>query len=610
MRERVISLLGKRKARGMTLLTFHALGVRILRQEITLLGYHKNFSIFDTNDQLSVIKEALKSFKGGKEFKRETIQSLISFLKSRGIGATEFGNSKFFDEENPYHLATEYVYQFYQDTLRFYNAIDFDDILFLVVEIFKRYPEKAIEYSKKFRYIMVDEYQDTNTPQFQLLTALTSTHHNICVVGDDDQAIYSFRGADISNILDFEKVYPEAKVIKLEENYRSTDKILTLANQVIKQNTKRKDKTLWTSKKSDHKPLLWLMADGDHESQVIATEISKLQSQGVHLADIAVLYRSNTQTQDIEDQLVINQIPYQVIGGKKFFDRKEIKDLIAYLAVIKNPNDELSLRRILNVPNRGIGLATLEKFLAARISNESLFSLLKEQPQLAGPRQHLIEDFVLLIEDFQRLFQDTQLDEALEMLIDRLDFYAFIEKQYDSPKHIELKKNNINRMVESTRHFMRHFKSAATLDNFVDKLLLQDMQDSEEQEDDDIRPNRVMLMTLHSSKGLEFDYVFLVGLEEGILPHKKTIAQGEDISEERRLCYVGITRAKERLFMTQCKERRIHGNMQPRYISRFLNGLEEYYLTQDRTKFEHLSEEEEKEYRENFFSNLMALLDD
>lgn len=610
MKERVISLLGKRKSRGMTLLTFHALGVRILREQITHLGYHKNFSIFDTNDQLSIIKDGLKTFKGGKEFKREMIQSQISFLKSRTISSADFPNTVHYDEDNPYHIATEYIYQYYQDKLRFYNAIDFDDILFLTVELFKRFPEKASEYSKKFKYIMVDEYQDTNTPQFQLIMALTSEHQNICVVGDDDQAIYSFRGADISNILDFEKVFPQAKTVKLEENYRSNSTILELANQVIKQNIKRKDKTLWTSKKTDKMPILWTMADTDHESQVVASEISKLQATGIHLADIAVLYRSNTQTQPIEDQLLINQIPYTVLGGKKFYDRKEIKDLIAYLCVIKNPSDELSLRRILNVPNRGIGLATLNKFLDSRTtSNETLFSLLSNQPDLAGPRRSKIELFTDLIKRFQVIFQEKPLDIALEMLIDRLDFYGYIEKQHDNAKHIEMKKKNVLRMIDSTQSFIKHFKSLATLDNYVDKLLLKEMQENEEEEDNDIRANKVVLMTLHSSKGLEFDHVFLIGAEEGILPHKKTISQGDDISEERRLLYVGITRAREQLYMTICKERKIHGNMVPRFATRFFNGLDDYFKSQDRTKFEHLSEQEEKEYKENFFSGLLGLLE-
>ena len=611
MKERVISLLGKRRTRGMTLLTFHALGVRILRQEITRLGYHKNFSIFDTNDQLSIIKDGLKTFRGGKEFKRELIQSQISFLKNHTISCEEFPNTSHYDEDNPYHIATEYIYQFYQDKLRFYNAIDFDDILFLTVEIFKRRQDVAQLYSNKFKYIMVDEYQDTNTPQFQLIMALTSQHQNICVVGDDDQAIYSFRGADISNILDFEKVFPGAKMVKLEENYRSSNTILELANQVIKQNIKRKDKTLWTAKQSTQKPILWTMADTDHESQVLASEISKLQATGIHLAEVAILYRSNTQTQPIEDQLILNQIPYTILGGKKFFDRKEIKDLIAYLSVIKNPSDELSLRRILNVPNRGIGLATLNKFLDSRTNDETLFSLLSKHPELAGPRRQKIEDFTALINSFQQVFKEKPLDVGLENLIDRLDYYEYIEKQYDVAKHVEMKKKNVMRMVDSTQSFMKHFKSFATLENYVDKLLLKELQENEdEKEDDDVRANKIVLMTLHSSKGLEFDYVYLVGAEEGILPHKKSITQGDDISEERRLFYVGITRAREKLFMTVCKERKIHGNMVPRFPSRFLGGMEEFYQSQDRTRFEHLSSEEEKDYKDNFFSGLLDLLDE
>ncbi len=357
MRERVVTLLGSRKSRKISLLTFHSLGVRILKKEIEKLGYHLNFSIYDQSDQLSIIREALKLYHAEKKFDAKDVQSKISFLKNAGITELDFADSNHFNPEDPYSHATEYAYRFYQEKLKFFNAIDFDDILFLTLKLFKEHSEIAKLYSEKFQYIMIDEYQDTNTLQFELIRHLTSTHDNLCVVGDDDQSIYGFRGADITNILEFEKVFPGAKIVKLEENYRSVSSILNLANSVIKENKKRRDKTLWSQKKSEHIPLLWAMGDTDHEAEVVVEDVVKHQGEGGHLGDIAILYRSNTQAPPIEDQLRLSQVPYTIIGGQKFYDKKEVKDLMSYLFVILNPNDQMAIRIILNIPHRGIGNA-------------------------------------------------------------------------------------------------------------------------------------------------------------------------------------------------------------------------------------------------------------
>src|SRR5690606_10401392 len=292
--------------------------------------------------------------------------------------------------ETDYDVVTEFVYQYYQEKLQFYNALDFDDILFLVVRLFKQFPEIAQKYSERFKYIMIDEYQDTNNLQFNMIEALTSTHQNICVVGDDDQAIYAFRGADITNILNFEKQFPNTKVIKLEENYRSTFPILDLANRVIKENTQRKDKTMRTSQTEGEKPQLWACGDSDHEAAIIIEEIIKMQSHGKMLSDIAILYRSNTQVPPIEDQLRLAQIPYNIIGGQKFYEKKEIKDIIAYLSVIQNPRDELALQRILTAPNRGIGSVTLNKFQEISIlQKRSVFSVLDDQEAHSRAREFI-----------------------------------------------------------------------------------------------------------------------------------------------------------------------------------------------------------------------------
>jgi superfamily I DNA/RNA helicase len=612
MRERVQTLLSRQKMKGLTLSTFHSLGVKILRNEIRYLGYNQSFTIYDTSDQLTIVREALKDFKGDKNYDRKLILSKIGFLKNNGISADEFPTSRFFDPESAYDFATEFVYHYYQDKLKFYNAIDFDDILFLTSRLFKSHPELAQKYSEKYKYIMIDEYQDTNTLQFQIVLALTSTHQNLCVVGDDDQSIYAFRGADISNILGFEKFFPGAIVIKLEENYRSNAPILNLANIVIKENKERKDKTMWTQKNEGNLPLLWATGDTDHEAAIIADEIVKHQSEGRHLADIAILYRSNTQIPPLEDQLRLNQIPYNVIGGQKFYEKKEVKDLIAYLSLIENPMDELALRRILNVPSRGIGNATLEKFLHIS-ENEKipLFGALQRGiSELKSA--HEIKAFTEVIVKFQAVFKTRPLAESLSLLIEEIEYLNYVESSYDNAKQVVRRKNDVQNFIESAKRFTDYFKEKASLKEFLERLLLADSQDKEgEMEDDDIRKNEVTLMTLHSSKGLEFDVVFLMGMEEEILPHKKTITENSDISEERRLCYVGMTRAREQLYMTYAKQRKIYGRDVPRFKSRFVNELVgKLCIEQDRTTFGHLSAEEAKEYKRNFFADLHDSLDD
>jgi superfamily I DNA/RNA helicase len=458
---------------------------------------------------------------------------------------------------------------------------------------------------------MIDEYQDTNPLQFQIVMQLTSRHQNLCVVGDDDQSIYSFRGADIRNILDFEKKYPHATIIKLEQNYRSTMPILALANAVIKENKNRREKTLWSQQSSQDLPILWSMADPDHESQILAEEIARYQSEGKSLSDIAVLYRSHTLNGPLEDQLRIMQIPYKIVGGQKFYEKKEVKDLMSYLFVILNTWDELSLRRILNVPSRGIGPSTLQKYLEkSKEMKLSLFQALEKYPALDPKRAPLISSFCSLIRSFQRSFQENNLDFALSALIENINYHSFIEKQYEkTPKQVERRKNDVLNFVESANRFSKRGPLDGNLKNFVEKLLLQDSQNNKDTPDDEGNAfsNEVSLMTLHSSKGLEFDIVYLIGIEEELLPHKKIIQEGGDINEERRLFYVGITRARKKLIMTFCKERTLYGKKQVRFSSRFISPLKEknLYLEQDRTTFGHLNEEEIEHYKKDFFSNLL-----
>ena len=615
MHERVTKLLGPRKKRGLNLSTFHSLGIKILREDIHHLGYSKNFTIYDQGDQQAIIREGLKKYKSAKEaYDKKTIASKIGFLKNSGISAEKFKYSKHFDEENDYDLATEYVYQYYQDKLHFYNAVDFDDILFLCVELFRNNPEVAKKYSEKFKYIMIDEYQDTNGLQFEMVRALTSTHSNICVVGDDDQSIYAFRGADISNILNFEKIYQGTTVIKLEKNYRSIGKILDLANSVIKENIKRKDKTMRAHLDQGSVPQVWSCANSDHEAQVVIDDIIEYQKSGKFLGEVAILYRSNTQIPPFEDQLRLAQIPYTVIGGQKFYEKKEIKDLIAYLSVIYNPKDEISLRRVLNIPHRGIGNKSLKDFLEiSHEKNISLFEVLKLQCQVVKTKkEESIHHFLFLLNKYNAksgLFQTMKLHEALASLIQEIDYFHFVEKSYDSPKIISRKKDDVRNFLLSTERFVDRFKEEATLKNYLERLLLVDSSQDQNNPDDHIAKNEVQLMTLHASKGLEFEVCYLVGAEEELLPHKNVLKDSSDISVERRLCYVGITRAKEKLVMTYANERKIYGKKIKRAMSRFLIKHDDFYKEVDKNNFGDLNEEEIEEYKSNFFNDLLQSLD-
>lgn len=603
MKERVSHLVDSRTRKGITLSTFHSLGIRILREDIHHLGYNNLFTIYDQADQMSIVREGLKNYRSSKSYDRSTIMSKIGLLKNQGVSADEFPKSKYYDPENNYDGATEYVYHFYQEKLQFYNALDFDDILFLVVKLFRNFPEVAKKYSERFQYIMIDEYQDTNSLQFSLIQALTSTHQNICVVGDDDQAIYGFRGADISNILNFEKQYSNTKVIKLEENYRSTFPILDLANQVIKESANRKDKTMRTAQMEGALPLLWAAGDADHEAAVVVEEIVKLQSHSAPLSEIAILYRSNTQVPPFEDQLRLSQVPYTIIGGQKFYEKKEIKDIIGYLSFIQNPRDELALRRILNVPNRGIGSVTLNKNLEkAAEQKRHLYQVLCDEEDHEG-----IKSFVQIIKKFQIYFNEHSLVTSINQLLEDLSYYDFVEKSYDQVKLATRKKDDVKNFILAADRFQDRFQEDATLKNFVERLLLADAHDSQGP-GDGFKKNEVTLMTLHASKGLEFDFVFLVGMEEELLPHKKTIADNSDINEERRLCYVGITRARKKLIMSYAKERKLYGKMIPRFKSRFVIELGHCYKELDRTNFGDMSDDEVKDFKKNFFGNLMDTL--
>lgn len=606
MRERVKNLVSAQKVRKLTLSTFHALGVTILREDIHHLGIHSHFTIYDASDQLSLIREALAHYNNNdKQFDRKVIQQKISFLKNKGIYPDQFPHTKHFDFSNAYDLATEHVYQYYQNKLFLYNALDFDDLLLLTVKLFEDHPAIREKYSKRFRYIMVDEYQDTNPLQFKFLKFLTSTHHNICVVGDDDQSIYAFRGATVENILSFEHEYPNTTVIKLEQNFRSTSPILDLANHVIKENPKRKSKKLWTKIGSIHKPTMWVCGDAEHETLIIAEEIKNYRQKGYSYSDMALIYRSNHQAPPFEEVIRAEGIPYRIVGGQKFFEKKEIKDLIAYLSLINNPFDEISLRRIINTPARGIGEETLKKFLSlSKEKKEGLWKTMTQNPSFVEKRTANITGFIQFIFSKQKEFKEKPLSMALKSLVDDLNFETYIEDSYDKfPKQKEKKLNELRMFLASTERFQKIFGKDATLRNFLEKVLL---DDREKEKDENEFPDEVTLMTMHSSKGLEYKVVFLVGMEEDLLPHKRGLEDDHGVEEERRLLYVGITRAKERLFLTRCKKRNLFGKDSPKNTTRFLKMIPENLLEeQDRTTFGHMSETEVTDYKKNFFNSLI-----
>jgi DNA helicase II / ATP-dependent DNA helicase PcrA len=619
MKMRTNQLIGRKEIKGINLCTFHSLGLRILKKEMQHLGRPTNFSIYDQSDALSIIRESLKNFKQDKKsFDLKVILSKISWLKNKCLGPSDYANSEYFDPYSPYDMATHYCYEQYQERLLFFNAIDFDDILYLTNKIFKENPEVARKYSEQFMFIMVDEYQDTNSLQLDIILHLTSTHQNLCVVGDDDQAIYSFRGAEIKNILSFEKNFNNTTVIKLEENYRSTNPILKLANSVIVQNSNRRDKVLRGQTDCDHLPLLWAMADTDHEAQIIAEDIALFQKEGKSLSNVAVLYRSNTQVPPLEEELRNLQIPYNIIGGQKFYEKKEIKDILAYLNVILNPHDQVSLRRVLNTPSRGIGLTSLQKFLDK--SNEihkTLFQCLSLFPEIAGRSTENIRKFTALIFHFQTVFHNHNLVDSVETLLKELDFFNYIDKHYEDHKISNRKKKDVELFLDSIRRFEKKNPGENSLKNFVELIKLMDNMDRqqkaevEENEEKNGPINQVTLMTLHASKGLEFDQVYLVGVEEELIPHKKTIIDGSDTFEELRLLYVGITRAKKKLIMTHCKERMIYGKKAPRHITRFLLPLkdQDVFTEQDRTCFGHISPDQVEQFKKNFFENLISNID-
>ncbi len=560
MQDRVVSLIG-RDAYNIQISTFHSFGLKILKENYSLLGYERNFTIIDSDDQLIIIKKIMKDLNMAKEhYTPRELRNKISSAKNEMMSIDAFAKVEFD------HKVVE-VYKNYLNKLKNGNSLDFDDLLVLPIRLFKNYPSILEEYQDKYKYILIDEYQDTNEAQYVLSKMLAAKYRNIFVVGDNDQAIYAFRGANYKNILNFEKDYPEAKTILLEENYRSTKTILNAANSVIKNNRERKDKNLWSNNEEGEKIKYRIVANEKEEASFVANEIKDLISNGVHEEDIAILYRTNAQSRVIEEEMLKKNIKYRVVGSFYFYNRKEIKDLLCYLRLINNPKDDVSLLRAINTPKRGIGEKTIDNLTSKAAENStSIYEAIASGKELTF--KNLLEE---LTEDSKTLSLTELIDDILEK--------SGMKKELTSSKLLEdeIRLENLNEFKSITKSYEEEYGSA-TLEDFLDEISL--VSDMTEHQDSS---NRVSLMTVHSVKGLEFDYVFIVGMEEEIFPHYNAINDGSHsaIEEERRLCYVAITRAKKKLYMTSARSRMLFGNTSINKPSRFIDEIDRQYLDTD-----------------------------
>ena len=572
MRERVDKLVGF-GSESIWVSTFHSACVRILRRHIDNLGYDTNFTIYDTDDQKSLMKDVCRKMNiDTKIYKERSLLAQISHAKDELLTPDDM-EMKAAGDYNMKKVAS--VYREYQAALRKNNALDFDDLIVKTVELFEKCGAVLEYYQERFKYIMVDEYQDTNTAQFKFISLLAQRYQNLCVVGDDDQSIYKFRGANIGNILGFEHVFPDARVIRLEQNYRSTKNILNAANQVIANNTERKAKTLWTENEEGSKVHFRQFLNAYEEAEYVAGEIGKLKRNGLgNYRDCAILYRTNAQSRIFEEKFIAANIPYKLVGGVNFYARKEIKDLLCYLKTIDNARDDLAVQRIINVPKRGIGATTLGRVQDyADNMGISLYEALRvaEEVPTIGRSLSKIDGFVTFIQMLKSKADVMTVEEILQEVIDSTGYVAELEAEDTEESRARIE--NIDELISKTvayQEAMEEQNQPATLSGFLEEVaLIADI--------DTVDPDQdyVLLMTLHSAKGLEFPKVFMVGMEDGIFPSHMTISYGDDgeLEEERRLCYVGITRAMKDLTLTCAQQRMIRGETQYNRVSRFVREI-------------------------------------
>lgn len=544
--------------------TYHSLGLLFIRENCEKLNYQSNFTILDSEDALTLIKKIMKE-KGidDKAFNPRAIRNAINSAKNELIDAKSYEKYALTEFEKKVYE----VYLNYEKRLKLGNSLDFDDLLMLPIILFKNNPDILSKYQDRFEYILIDEYQDTNYAQYMLSKLLSAKYKNIFVVGDIDQSIYAFRGANYKNILNFEKDYPNNKTILLEENYRSTKCILNVANDIIKNNKQRKEKNLWTQNNDGEKITYHKAENEKDEANYVKNEIQKLIDNGVEKSNIAVLYRTNAQSRIIEEELLHHNIPYKVVGSFYFYNRKEIKDLISYLKLIYNPHDDISLLRIINTPKRGIGLKTIENLTLKAISeNKSIYEAIDSGKEL---------QFKNIIEKIKQKQEELSLTELIDYILNETGLKQELENEKTIEAEIRLE--NLNEFKTVARNFEDKY-GIISLDEFLDSISL--VSDIEEHKDN---KDVITLMTIHSAKGLEFDYVFLMGMEETLFPHRNSLLDSEQIEEERRLCYVAVTRAKKKLYLTNARKRMIFGDISYNPPSRFINEINEEYLEKEET---------------------------
>lgn len=593
MKERVTKIVGD-EAQKMWISTFHSSCVRMLRLDIDKLGYNKNFVIYDTSEQEKLIKECLKELNlDEKIYPPKDMLSKIGDQKDKLIDEDIYYR-RYYNDFKTKNLAEIYVR--YQKKLKSNNALDFDDIIVKMVKILKEYPEVLAYYQRKFRYIMVDEYQDTNRAQYELINLLASGHKNLCVVGDDDQSIYGWRGADISNILDFEDDYPEVEIIKLEQNYRSTKTILEAANCVIVNNEKRKSKRLWTDNAEGSNIKFYRAENDRYEVQFIVNEILKKYGERKDYNDFAVLYRTNAMSRVLEEGFVTTGIPYRVVGGLKFYDRKEVKDILGYLKVINNNNDGVSLERIINVPKRGIGDSSVDKVKIFAAENElGLLEAMKNIDRIDTLTRRAISSigkFMELMNDFIKDFDRMKVSELINEILNKTGYIS--ELQSENTVENKSRIENLEELYSAAIEFEEKSEDKS-LSAFLEKVALVSDQDS-------ISENGgITLMTLHTAKGLEYPVVFIAGMEEGIFPHFSAMESACDLEEERRICYVGITRAKEELYITCARQRMMFGRTTFNSVSSFVSEIPEILiddLTMKSTNYNRVNSYDTKRVKE------------
>lgn len=578
MRDRVETMLGGALG-GVWVATFHSTCVRILRRYIDRIGFGTNFTIYDGDDQKTIIKEICKRFQIDTKLYRERFfMAAISAAKDELLSPDDYAKQVHGDTRKQ---KVAEVYREYQKQLRASNALDFDDLIFRTVELFQKDAEVMEQYQDRFRFIMVDEYQDTNTAQFRLVSLLAAKYRNLCVVGDDDQSIYRFRGANIQNILSFEEVYPDAKVIRLEQNYRSTQNILTAANEVICHNEGRKEKKLWTANGDGDKVRFRQFLNGFEEAEYVAGMISRKVGAGKwRYGDCAVLYRTNAQSRMFEEKFLFANVPYKIVGGINFYGRKEIKDVLAYLKTIENGRDDLAVRRIINVPKRGIGATTINRVQEyANTEDMSFYDALRVAGTIPGVGKSVakLDGFVQMIQTMRSKQPYYSVKELIEDVLEQTEYRK--ELMSEGTEEALDRLANIDELLNKAASYAEHADNPS-LGGFLEEVaLVADIDNLEEDAD------HVVMMTLHSAKGLEFPVVFMVGMEDGMFPSYMSISSEDpaDLEEERRLCYVGITRAKETLILTSARQRMVRGEIHYNRVSRFIEDIPKEVLAENET---------------------------